>query len=1614
MGNQLTAPGRALPPAEVLADLGSVTYKDSLGGGRLFKSALCVHDDGGLVVVKVYAKRGGGEPLDVRPYKERLLDVRSRLAGLPYPHAWPAQRIYESDRAVFLVRQYLAANLAQRISTRPFLTLIEKRWIAYQLLLALAQCHAAGICHGDIRAENVALTSWDWAFLVDFAPYKPTLLPADNPADFSFFFDTGGRRKCCIAPERFYDPGPGGPSPAQAAAAPLTPAMDVFSLGCVLAELFLDGQPLFDYSRLLAYRLGGAVGTAGAAGPASLAALDKVHPSVRGMIAHMVQRDPSARHSVQQYLQEASGGALPPFLATTIHPFFASMLALDTDGRVALVQQEYGEVKRQLLAGQLQAAADASSGDGKGSAAAAAAGAGLGGEAAASPAGSRRGSQADEAAQREAEEPGAGGRVPLQQAVSGLLGEAQASLKQLEGRSGTGSRAGSRDGTPQPTPRGSSQAEQPSGVVAAAAAAAAAVQAAGQPSGMAAAQERAQPPAAAEAQRPRQQAAQQAQQAQHEGMVLVAVLLCTLLRGCRLQGHKTRVVSLLRDSATYCDDETRLQRVLPYLVAATAEPLAAVKVVALRAIARVLAQVRGVPPSEAKVFNEYVLPSLSLLPSEAELAVQVEYAACIAQLASTAQAFLEQLQRRRLQHAAAAAAGPLGGGGGSGGSSAGGSAILLNYDEEMGHLRAGVERVVHDLLVGPHPETKLALLPHLGRLAAFAGRRDTADVLLPSLLTFFNSQSWQVRAAFYASFAGVCPSLGPEGVAAIVLPFLDRLVGDPNPAVVAEAVAFLAAVCSAGLLRKRHVLQVAGRLCCRQVLGAAGPTPVRAAAVDFLAAAGRQLSAADVQALLLPLALPHLAAEPLSFEDPDQIARALKDDSASAPSGGDGSRVPRRRGVQPMRPGYPPVPPAVPPLPQRSSSAAEGAAAAGGRLSLDLTVPPGGPRGPAGSASMLLGGAAGGSPAAAAAAAQGSRSVLLPPPNASTYSLQVDPRFLHHGSSYLSAALEQSMMAQAGAGGHLVASTGSAGPPGRRGRGCGGRLHMSAHWGPADSGMQLVARARRTLPQPASIAHQMRMQPAVAQRGAEPSSAAPGGAPAAGLPSSGVRGAMSAALAAGLPGGGAGDAASQHVSPWYPRGVLVAHLAEHKKAVNRLAVAGCGAFFASASSDETVKVWDCRRLETDISFRSRLTYTAQAGRITALAACQDGQTMASGSSAGSIHVWRVEYAARAGGAPERYTGILSSRQVSPDGSAVLDLAAWGPSLLVYTTQQGGLAAWDVRLGRDAWSLPYCPAQGALERLVLDPASQNWLLGGTSRGHLCLWDARFRLPVNSWQHPGGAGISALALAAAPPQRLGLGLGAAGAGGGPLLYVAAGDQEVGLWDIAEAKCQQVLRVLRPGASDAARRQVPASLSPPQAGLLPPRGLDMMSRARQLAISELQAPATRRREGCRALLPTPGGQLLAGGADRTVRCWDSGRPAHSYVVCAPPPPIPAPAPAGSAGSGPAEPALVDAAGAPIATAEAGSQATPVDVPAYSYAARSIAGVPVLEESCTLQRSSSAAASSAAEREAHLARMAWAERAAALCHALAVTDLARVEAQSGEPLLLSAGADGVIKAWR
>jgi hypothetical protein len=75
---------------------------------------------------------------------------------------------------------------------------------------------------------------------------------------------------------------------------------------------------------------------------------------------------------------------------------------------------------------------------------------------------------------------------------------------------------------------------------------------------------------------------------------------------------------------------------------------------------------------------------------------------------------------------------------------------------------------------------------------------------------------------------------------------------------------------------------------------------------------------------------------------------------------------------------------------------------------------------------------------------------------------------------------------------------------------------------------------------------------------------------------------------------------------WAPRGVLVAHLQEHRGPVRALASSTDGLFVVSGGDDGQCKLWDCTRLERDVSFRSRLTYASQGGRVTALVSLDDG------------------------------------------------------------------------------------------------------------------------------------------------------------------------------------------------------------------------------------------------------------------------------------------------------------------------------------------------------------------------------------------------------------------------
>ena len=136
--------------------------------------------------------------------------------------------------------------------------MVDKLWIAFQIISGLCQLHNENFYHGDLQPNSVVFTSWDWVFIVDFAPYKPIYLSSESLGDYQFFFSSDSKKMdaCYLAPERFVPASSDIAAASNSATIKTKQAMDIFSLGCLLAELFLDGTKLFDLPKLQSYKNG--------------------------------------------------------------------------------------------------------------------------------------------------------------------------------------------------------------------------------------------------------------------------------------------------------------------------------------------------------------------------------------------------------------------------------------------------------------------------------------------------------------------------------------------------------------------------------------------------------------------------------------------------------------------------------------------------------------------------------------------------------------------------------------------------------------------------------------------------------------------------------------------------------------------------------------------------------------------------------------------------------------------------------------------------------------------------------------------------------------------------------------------------------------------------------------------------------------------------------------------------------------------------------------------------------------------------------------------------------------------------------------------------------------
>lgn len=407
------------------------------------------------VVVKVYMRLPDE---DLQVAAAELTAIWKLLSPVKFPNLLPYQlwvksstRVKSPSTPVYLIRQYFHANLYDRLSTRPFLNELEKLWLIFQLFKCLEICHEQDIVHGDIKPENIMVTTGNWLILTDFSPFKPAVIPDDDPTDFQYYFDSMGRHRCYIAPERFYRQEvhggtsvrvpatevpleaarlpdflenedhltystqarphfgvPGGPAhstTASGSTASLSPSVDVFSLGCIMAEVFLDGVPLLDLPAMLQYvSANSAEPNSGTSSEPNTPATKPVEPLsrahslhttkndiggpvqrldqgdnpakyllsriknnlIRNVILDMTQRDPRRRLNVTEYLRLLQGkpvtddpvdseqrgegegplAAFPPYFEHCLYPLFLKLhwAGVSPDERIYIICESYSEI----------------------------------------------------------------------------------------------------------------------------------------------------------------------------------------------------------------------------------------------------------------------------------------------------------------------------------------------------------------------------------------------------------------------------------------------------------------------------------------------------------------------------------------------------------------------------------------------------------------------------------------------------------------------------------------------------------------------------------------------------------------------------------------------------------------------------------------------------------------------------------------------------------------------------------------------------------------------------------------------------------------------------------------------------------------------------------------------------------------------------------------------------------------------------------------------------------------------------------------------------------------------------------------------------------------------
>lgn len=770
-----------------------------------------------LVVCKTMLVSQEDETL-LQQQEEELKRIKSALEG--QSHVAPFLQWHVGDysktttpwiRPVYLVRPHVYTTLSDRLASRPFLTHVEKLWIVYQLLDALEALHHAGVVHGFITTENVGLSSWNHVVLLDIASYKPqTSLRDDDPFEYLYYFQQLSKqtakpreKHCYIAPERFYTPSSDTIPPETLQ--PLTPAMDIFSVGCVIMETFLNGsERALDLGELMEYRQKEKVTSS------MQQKLSKIESSsLRAACRHMLHLQPEKRLSAREYRDRLSD-VIPSTFDTLYVPLMERITReeISPDARMAVAASYYAQVLRQTvgvidnegrgyfekLLGPTMVQLEQGGGTavGKGD--------------------DKEPSNTDEYSKALKD-------IGNQQSTTDdlLLAETEALLKKLESPSFEDDEDDHLSMLSSILPNKSQHQATPT------------------------------PTSPEDA----------------SSLLIYLHLVLSTIRNVQRPSSKLVGLQLLQRLTRYSSDEVKLQRIVPAAVSLLHDQDVLVRAVAVQVMAFTLSTIKTFAPSDSKIFPQYILKRVAHLHSDPSLVVRVAFAQCIASLADTALLFLDISHAVRLYEAVGGTGTATSGSeqgdvskgdanltpgiftddvanlldgsskneekssdggddadssskdqghsrkssmGNTSTSTVGRTLISSTYASELAALHEIVSRWVVHIATDQSDQSsppKRSLLRDLSRLCNFFGRDGVMAFILPQILAFLNDRrDWQLRAALFERLASVCSIIGRAATEHFVLPCLETALVDAQDVVMNQALKCLSSLVEMGLLSR--------------------------------------------------------------------------------------------------------------------------------------------------------------------------------------------------------------------------------------------------------------------------------------------------------------------------------------------------------------------------------------------------------------------------------------------------------------------------------------------------------------------------------------------------------------------------------------------------------------------------------------------------------------------------------------------------------------------------------------------------------------------------------------------------------------------------------------------